>query len=309
MVLNKELTAGVIIAILQLVGLLMASTSNLALVNIEIQEAKVAFNRMYEFTSIEEENKGSIPLTTFNSLEIKNLSFRFTGRKQLFKNINLVVQNNECIAIVGESGCGKSTLNQILQKFYQLENGQILINKVHNFSAIKTQDWRNIIGVVPQEITLFSGNVISNILLEQQEEDPIKIFQFFEKYGFNTFLNSLPQSHATIIGEEGINLSGGQKQVVGLMRALYKKPQLLILDEFTSAMDRKTEQFVIDLLNKLKFELAIIFISHRLHSLPKIADRIYVIENGVVSGEGSHQKLIESKNFYSDFWSELQSKS
>ncbi|WP_445748602.1 peptidase domain-containing ABC transporter [Polaribacter sp.] len=306
LVLNKELTAGVIIAILQLVGMLMASTSNLALVNIEIQEAKVAFNRMYEFTSIEEENEGSIPLTKFNSLEIKNLSFRFTGRKQLFKNINLVVQKNECIAIVGESGCGKSTLNQILQKFYQLENGQILINKVHNFSDIKTQDWRNIIGVVPQEITLFSGNVISNILLEKQEEDPIKIFQFFEKYGFNSFLNSLPQSHSTIIGEEGINLSGGQKQVIGLMRALYKKPQLLILDEFTSAMDRKTEQFVIDLLNKLKFELAVIFISHRLHSLPKIADRIYVIENGVVSGEGSHQKLIESKNFYSDFWSELK---
>lgn len=309
LVLNKELTAGIIIAILQLVGMLMASTSNLALVNIEIQEAKVAFNRMYEFTSIEEENKGSIPLTTFNSLEIKNLSFRFTGRKQLFKNINLLVQKNECIAIVGESGCGKSTLSQILQKFYQSENGQILINKDQNFSTLKTQDWRNIIGVVPQEITLFSGNVINNILLEQQKEDPTQIFQFFEKYGFNTFLNSLPQSHATIIGEEGINLSGGQKQVIGLMRALYKKPQLLILDEFTSAMDRKTEQFVIDLLNKLKSELSIIFISHRLHSLPKIADRIYVIENGVISNEGSHQKLIESKNFYSDFWSELQSKS
>lgn len=309
LVLNKELTAGIIIAILQLVGMLMASTSNLALVNIEIQEAKVAFNRMYEFTSIEEENEGSIPLTTFNSLEIKNLSFRFTGRKQLFKNINLLVQKNECIAIVGESGCGKSTLSQILQKFYQSENGQILINKDQNFSTLKTQDWRNIIGVVSQEITLFSGNVINNILLEQQKEDPTQIFQFFEKYGFNTFLNSLPQSHATIIGEEGINLSGGQKQVIGLMRALYKKPQLLILDEFTSAMDRKTEQFVIDLLNKLKSELSIIFISHRLHSLPKIADRIYVIENGVISNEGSHQKLIESKNFYSDFWYELQSKS
>ena len=89
------------------------------------------------------------------------------------------------------------------------------------------------------------------------------------------------------------------------MRALYKKPKVLLLDEFTSAMDRKTEQFVLDLLNKLKAELTIIFISHRLHSLPKIADRIYVLENGIITDFGNHEKLMESKNFYSEFWTEL----
>ena len=119
-------------------------------------------------------------------------------------------------------------------------------------------------------------------------------------------INSLPQSYATTLGEEGINLSGGQKQVIALMRALYKKPQVLLLDEFTSAMDRKTEQFVLGLLNKLKSELTIIFISHRLHSLPKIADIIYVLEEGLISDFGTHSELMGTTNFYSDFWTELQ---
>lgn len=304
LVLNNELTTGVIIAILQLVGMLMTSTSNLALVNIEIQEAKVAFNRMYEFTSIEEENKGSIAVTKFTSLEIKNLSFRFAGRKELFKDINISINKRECIAIVGESGSGKSTLGQVLQKFYPFENGKILINNQHNLRQINTEDWRNIIGVIPQDINIFSGNIVYNILLDK-EDTTENIQKFCKEYGFIEFINSLPQGFATILGEEGINLSGGQKQLIALMRVLYKKPQLLLLDEFTSAMDRKTERFVLSLLNKLKSELTIIFISHRLHSLPQIADKIYVLENGVISSSGTHQKLIETANFYSDFWKEF----
>ncbi len=118
-------------------------------------------------------------------------------------------------------------------------------------------------------------------------------------------LTELPQGYATILGEEGINLSGGQKQLLALMRVLYKKPQLLLLDEFTSAMDRKTEQFVIKLLHKLKYEMSIIFISHRLYSLKHIADRIYIIERGETNIFGTHKHLMQSSNFYSDYWKDL----
>jgi ATP-binding cassette subfamily B protein len=229
LVLNNELTAGVIIAILQLVGMLMSSTSNLALVNIEIQEAKVAFNRMFEFTSTEKEKLGDIELKEFNSLEIKNLSFRFAGRKQLFKNINIFVPKNKCIAIVGESGSGKSTLGQILQKFHSFENGEIIINEKHNLSEINSNDWRKMIGIIPQDITIFSGNVITNILLGK-EDSLENVEKFYQKFGFSEFINSLPQGSATILGEEGINLSGGQKQIIALMRVLYKKPQVVVLD-------------------------------------------------------------------------------
>ncbi|QXP63264.1 peptidase domain-containing ABC transporter [Polaribacter sp. HaHaR_3_91] len=304
---NETMQLGELMAVLGIAGSLMPSVASLALITIPINEAKVAFNRMYEFTSIEEENKGSIALSKFNSLEIKNLSFRFAGRKELFKNINISVYKNECIAIVGESGSGKSTIGQVLQKFYPFENGEIIVNNEYNLPKVNTEDWRNIIGIIPQDITIFSGNVVSNILLGK-EDTPENIQFFCKEYGFTEFINSLPQGFTTILGEEGINLSGGQKQIIALMRVLYKKPQLVLLDEFTSAMDRKTEKFVLNLLKKLKSELTIIFISHRLHSLPQIADKIYVLEDGEISNFGTHQKLMETTNFYSEFWTELRIK-
>ncbi len=302
---NETMLLGELMAVLGIAGSLLPSVASLALITIPINEAKVAFNRMYEFASMDKEQQGTTEIFDFNSLEIKNISFRFAGRSQLLKDINLKANKNECIAIVGESGSGKSTLGQILQKFYSFENGTIIVNNQNKINELDTTSWRNILGVVPQDVTIFGGNVITNILLGK-EDKPENIVKFCQEYGFENFINSLPQSYATILGEEGINLSGGQKQVIALMRTLYKKPKVLLLDEFTSAMDRKTEQFVLDLLNKLKSELTIIFISHRLHSLPKIADRIYVLENGIISDFGNHEKLMESKNFYSEFWNELE---
>jgi ATP-binding cassette, subfamily C, bacteriocin exporter len=302
---NETMQLGELMAVLGVAGSLLPSVASLALITIPINEAKVAFNRMYEFASMDKEQKGTTEISDFTSLEIKNLSFRFAGRSQLLKDINIKVNKNECIAIVGESGSGKSTLGQILQKFYPFENGTIIVNSQTNLPNIATKSWRTILGVVPQEVTIFGGNVITNILLGK-EDTPENIVKFCQDYGFETFINTLPQNYATILGEEGINLSGGQKQVIALMRALYKKPKVLLLDEFTSAMDRKTEQFVLNLLNKLKSELTIIFISHRLHSLPKIADQIYALENGIITVFGNHEKLMESKNFYSEFWTELE---
>lgn len=273
---HSQMQLGELMAILGIAGSLLPSVASLALISIPINEAKVAFNRMYEFASMKKEEQGVSAITSFENLKIKNLSFRFAGRSQLLKDINLEINKNTCVAIVGESGSGKSTLGQIIQKFYTFENGDVLVNDSLSISQIQTEDWRNIVGIVPQDITIFSGNMISNILLG--EEDSIEnVVAFCQEYGFEEFIQTLPQSYATILGEEGINLSGGQKQIIALMRALYKKPSLVLLDEFTSAMDRKTEKFVLDLLNRLKSELSIVFISHRLHSLPKIADKIYVL--------------------------------
>lgn len=301
---NEEMLLGELMAILGISSSLLPSVASLALITIPINEAKVAFNRMYEFTSIKKEEKGNETIENFNSLEVQNLSFRFAGRSQLLKNINFKISKNECIAIIGENGCGKSTLGQILQKFYNFENGKIILNNSLDFNDLSTKNWRSIVGVIPQDITIFNGNVIDNILLGK--EDKIEnIISFTKEYGFENFINTLPQGFVTILGEEGINLSGGQKQVIALMRVLYKKPQLLILDEFTSAMDRKTEKFVLQLLNQLKEKLTIIFISHRLHSLKKIANKICIIENGIISEFGTHNKLMKTDNFYSEYWNEF----
>ncbi len=297
----NALTLGELMAILGIAGSLLPSITNLALIAIPINEAKIAFNRMFEFASIEQETANETEIKSFNSIQIQDLSFRFTGRKQLLKNINLVIKKGEFVAIVGESGSGKSTLGQILQKFYMFESGTITINGNLDFNSINIADWRTLIGVIPQEIKIFNGNVFDNILLGA--EDTVEnVVKFCQENGFEKFIAELPQGYATLLGEEGINLSGGQKQIIALARALYKKPQFLILDEATAAMDRNTEGFTMNLLYKLKNEIAVLFISHRLHTLKNTADRIYVLENGIITNTGNHQQLLESSNFYSDYW-------
>jgi len=301
---EKTMKLGEIMAILGIAGSLLPAITNLALITIPINEAKIAFNRMFEFASIDKEKQGVEKIDDFKSLDIQNVSFRFAGRKELLKNINLNVNKGQLSAIVGESGSGKSTLGQILQKFQEFEKGEIVINKKYDIRNIDLENWRNLIGVVPQDITIFNGNVLDNILLGK-EDNPECVIQFCEKLGFNKFIEELPQSYATILGEEGVNLSGGQKQIIALARALYKKPELLILDEATAAMDRKTEKFSVELIQKLKKDMGVLLISHRLETLKKYADTIYVLEEGITKISGNHEKLLETTNFYSEYWKEL----
>ena len=202
---------------------------------------------------------------------------------------------------MGESGSGKSTLGQILQRFYNFEKGAIIVNNALQLNQIELKSYRNLLGVIPQDITIFNGNVIDNILLGQVETSE-NIVLFLTTFGFDDYFHQLPQGLATILGEEGINLSGGQKQIIALARVLFKKPQFLILDEATSAMDRNTENFTMNLLQKIKPNCAILFISHRLNTLKKCADVIYILDNKTITHLGNHEELMITNNFYSDYW-------
>jgi ABC-type bacteriocin/lantibiotic exporter with double-glycine peptidase domain len=304
-VFHKEMKLGELMAVLGISGSLLPSIANLALISIPINEAKIAFTRMFEFATIEKEREEGVVITTLESIRINTLSFRFAGRSELFSNINIDIEKGKLTAIVGESGSGKSTLGQILQRFYNFEKGEIIVNNQYSLSEIELESYRNLIGVIPQEITIFNGNVVDNILLGT-EDNPENLLRFIKAYGFETYFNQLPQGLATKLGEEGINLSGGQKQLIALARALYKKPQFLILDEATAAMDRNTEQFTIALLQKVKKDCAVFFISHRLNMLKNIADTIYILENKTISISGNHQQLMETNNFYSEYWSDFQ---
>lgn len=302
-VFDKEIKIGELIAILGIAGSLLPSIANLALVSIPINEAKVAFNRMYEFASIPMEYEEGLEITDINKISIKNLSFRFAGRSELFHDVNVEIEKGKFIAVIGESGSGKSTFGQILQRFYEFEKGNIILNNKHELQEISLRNFRELLGVVPQDITVFNGDVIDNILLGSS--DTIEsVLQFIKEYDFEVYFNQLPQGLATILGEEGINLSGGQKQIIALARALYKKPQFLILDEATSAMDRNTENFTIKLLQKIQPQCAILFISHRLNRLKNIASTIYVFDNKTISASGSHYELMKTTNFYSNYWIE-----
>lgn len=306
--LHSHLKTGELIAILGMCGSLLPSVARLALITIPINEAKIAFDRMFEFTSIEpEKDEDKIGIKKFESLNVENLSFRFAGRRQIIKDISFQVNKGEVIAVMGENGCGKSTLVQILQKHYQQEAGKIILNNEMFLYEASATAWRKLVGVVPQNIHIFNGTVLDNIAFDDVQNKAQEVILFLQQTGFAPFIDSLPQSLMTLVGEEGINLSGGQKQMIALARALYHKPQLLILDEATASMDRQLEQFVLQLLQRLKNEMAIIFITHRLHVLKSFCDRIYIMENGTILNYGNHGQLLQTKNLYSNYWNDLVS--
>jgi ATP-binding cassette subfamily B protein len=301
LVLQEQILLGALVAIFQMTSQLIPSANRLALTNIRLQEAKVAFERMYEFTSLkpeysDESDKGET-IEAIKKLSVSELSFRFPGRSQLLKNVSFSVEQGEMIALLGESGCGKTTMLQILQRFYEPESGTIFVNGNSKLREIRVQDWRNHIASVPQQIKIFNGTLLDNICLGDVQEEAEQVVQFCKEYGFHDFFKDFPQQYATILGEEGANISGGQQQLVALARALYQEPDLLLLDEATSAMDRETEQKMLDLICSLKDKMSIILVTHRVQST-KWADNIYILEGGVVSQYGTPSELASGENLF-----------
>lgn len=299
LVLNKQIKVGELVAILSMTASLLPSVHRLAQSNLQIQEAAVAFDRMYEFASIKpefeqrEEKQDALNLMQLN---VQHIAFGFPGRKLIMEDISFRVSKGEFIVLLGESGCGKSTILQLLQQFYCPERGDILIND-QPISQFYIPAWRNIIATVPQDIKLFNSSLAENIIMGK-DSSVKEVYEFCKEYGFDKYFKEFPQGYLTIIGEDGVNLSGGQKQLVAIARALFKKPQLLLLDEATSAMDKHTEQFILLLLHRLKEQMAVVMVTHRLNTV-KNADRIYIVDNGQIVNEGTHASLMTSANLYS----------
>jgi len=305
-VLHEQLKAGELIAILSMCGTMLPAVANLALIMIPVNEARIAFERMFEFTNSPPEIKEGGQLKEgFTELHVNNLSFRFPGRKSLLHQVSFHVKKGEAVALMGENGCGKSTLVQLLQKNYVFEEGEILINGNVRLSQVNINCWRNVIAVVPQDVHIFNTTVLENIAFEDAATKTNEVLLFLQQHGFTPFIDNLPLSFMTIVGEGGVSLSGGQKQMIALARALYRKPRLLILDEATAAMDRESELFVLQLLKKAKQDVAIIFITHRLHVLRSFCDRICLLENGTIKSSGTHNHLLQNENLYSRYWKDI----
>ncbi|MCT4140758.1 peptidase domain-containing ABC transporter [Elizabethkingia anophelis] len=280
-VLNNNIKIGELMAIIGISSSLLASITNLALVSIPIQEAKVAFDRMFEYSSIKPEAIDGIALDQINSINIQGIDFRYNGRSKLLEDVSLVLEKGKITTLLGESGNGKTTLAEILQKNYKPEAGNIIINGEYNLEEISLSSWRYLIGIVPQNIQLFNGSVAQNIVLDEQINEE-RLNSLVTDLGFAKFISSLPQGWGTLVGEEGINLSGGQKQLLGWMRALYHNPEFLILDEPTSSLDKETRSFIYSLISKLKSKKVIFIISHYIEDLHNISDNIIVLRDKTI---------------------------
>jgi len=161
-------------------------------------------------------------------------------------------------------------------RFYEPESGEILVNSKHSLRSLNLERYRTLIGMVPQEIPIFNATLLENILLGSKISVE-ELSVFMGTYQLESYFSQFPQGLATMVGEEGTNLSGGQKQILALTRALLRNPQLLILDEATSALDKETEAFVLEILRQIKPHTAILMISHRKDVLLEIADRIVIL--------------------------------
>ncbi|MDF1696754.1 MAG: peptidase domain-containing ABC transporter [Saprospiraceae bacterium] len=289
LVLNERLQLGEFVAILTVITTVFGAIARIIQMNFQMQDAFVAFHRMYEFAQVQlektEEQQETLPLPSIQKIQIQNLSYQFPGRQNLLHNVNMEAKRGDIAIITGQVGEGKSVLLQLIQKFRMYERGTIRINGTHELNEIELSAWRSKVGVVSQVSNLISGTILDNVVLDVINEAEIAKFNaFVEKYNFSVFLNSFTHGPFTHIGKDGSNLSGGQRQVISLMRALYKDPDVLLLDEPTSAMDTLLEDYICDLLSKLKQSKIIIMVAHH-GPILKTANQIIKLDKGVTSVE------------------------
>ncbi|MEQ9426727.1 MAG: peptidase domain-containing ABC transporter [Cyclobacteriaceae bacterium] len=306
LVINEKLAIGMMFAIVSMVATVIPAIENLGDFNVRIQEAKVAFNRIYDLTSSKGEydsNVNNSHLGSINKIEIRGLCFRFAGQPQLLKNLNFSINKGEVCVLLGESGAGKTVILDIIQRFYEPEKGLILMNE-RNCSGLSLSTWRNNIRTVPQEIKIFNGTLFENIVFEFDMTKSGDVIRFCEEYGFSHYFERLPQGYLTVLGERGVNLSGGQKQLIGMARALYEKPPIVLLDEPTASLDRKTEAVILNILRSIKHECGILIVTHRFKTAT-IADKIITLRKGTITHCGSKQELLKSKNLYSELFEDL----
>ena len=302
-VISGKLTLGELIVFNTLLVYFTNPMKNIINLQSVIQTAVVSSDRLGEIIDLElEQTETKLePKNLKGDIEIKNIDFRYGTRELILKNINIQIKQGEKIALVGESGSGKTTLVKLLLKFFNYEKGEININNF-NINDIDNNILREKISYISQDIFLFNKSIRENLMIN----DDIKIEEIIElskKVNAYDFINELPLRFDYIIEENGINLSTGQKQRLSILRALLKKPDILIMDEATSNLDSITENIIQNTLNNIHFDMTTIIIAHRLSTI-LMCDRIYVLDKGEIIEFGSHEELLNLKGKYYKLWKE-----
>jgi subfamily B ATP-binding cassette protein MsbA len=262
-------------------------------VNLLIQEGVAAGERMFSLLDTEpavQDRPGSRILDEVKQAVIfENVSFSYAGEPVL-KGINLKVEVDEAVAIVGESGVGKSTLLDLLPRFYDVTGGRVLIDGI-DVRDFTQRSLREKIGIVTQQTILFDDTIRNNIAYGRPDLPLEKVMQAADAAHAHDFVSALPNGYDTIIGENGLKLSGGERQRIAIARALLKNPPILILDEATSNLDTDSERAVQQAIEVLMKGRTTLVVAHRLSTI-RNADRIYVLKDGRVAEEGSHDELL-----------------
>ena len=290
---------------------------SLATLNISLNQGLAAAERILPIIDIKNkvgENENSLSLKIPNgNIEFKNVSFKYKLEKEIgftktkvetknnvLNNINLKIQSGKMTSLVGHSGAGKSTILNLIPRFYNPSSGQIFIDE-QSIQEVKLSTLRKHISLVSQDTTLFDDTISNNILYANLNATEEEVYQAAKLSFALDFIEKLPNKFNTMIGENGVRLSGGEKQRLSIARAMLKKSQIILLDEATSSLDAETEDKIQNAINYLTKNRTTVVIAHRLSTILN-SDRIYVIDNGLVVAEGKHEELLINSKIYENFY-------
>ena len=299
-VIDGSMTPGDLLAFLLFAGILIGPFGSAARLFSQIKEAQGAMQRVFELLDTQPEMTDHPQARTLYTIKghvkFSGVDFSYDPRQAVLKNLSFEVQPGELVALVGPTGSGKSTIANLLHRFYDPSAGSITLDG-HDLREVTLESLYRQIAIVPQETILFGETIFENIRYGREsasEEDVIKASQVANAHDFIT---TLPDGYQTIIGEKGINLSGGQRQRIAIARAVIKDPRLLILDEATSALDSESELLVQQALSQLFAGRTTLVIAHRLTTIQE-ADKIFVLNKGVIVESGTHGSLLEREGLY-----------
>lgn len=307
MVLRQQITPGELLSLYALIAYLTGPVGALISMNREFRDAQAAADRLFEILDLPpEDGTGAgleLPPEKVGDVVFEDVSFRYGAGAPVLRKLSMVIPARKVTAIVGESGSGKSTLVSLLHRCEPLEGGRIRIGDV-DLAYVSTESLRTRIGVVPQKVEMFSGTILSNVAAGEFEPDMWKVVELSQRLGITAFVEKLPLGFHSMVGENGATLSGGQRQRIAVARALYRDPEILILDEATSSLDTASERTIQRALDEFRDAgKTILVIAHRLSTVMH-ADKIIVLHQGAVAEEGTHQELLARGGAYHRLWNE-----
>ena len=307
---NPTMNSEDFIKFILLLFAMMQPIRKLANVNVQFQIGIAAADRVFNvFDQKNEikEDKDSIEINGFKSQIIfDDVCFKYDNDKNILKNIDAEIKKGEITAIVGPSGSGKSTFVDLIPRFYDIDEGNILIDDI-NIKKIKLNSLYKLIGIVTQQTILFNDTIKNNIIYGKSKTTEAEILDAIKIANLTEFIKKLPNGLDTIVGENGVKLSGGEKQRISIARAILKNPEILILDEATASLDSESERKVHKAIDNIIKNRTVIIIAHRLSTI-KNSNKIIVIDDGKLIEQGTHQELIEIKGKYKQLFDNELSK-
>jgi ABC-type multidrug transport system fused ATPase/permease subunit len=306
-VMSDPLKVGVVLAFLLYIQRFFDPVREVTMLYTDLQRAMASAARIFELIDVEPEIQDAPDAKVLppikGKVELENVSFSYLPGAEILHEINLTINPGETVAIAGRTGAGKSSLTSLIARFYEVNKGRVLVDG-YDVKSVTQDSLRKQIGIVPQDPYLFSGTIGDNIKYGKLDATQDEINEAAKAAGVHDLIVRLPKGYNTQVGERGANISAGQRQLICLARAILANPPIMILDEATSNVDTNTERIMQESLRRLSKGRTVIVIAHRLSTVTN-ADRIIILEHGVIVESGNHQELMDKQGIYYQMYSTL----